>query len=125
MSFAAMHVLMCQCMKCTQHHHVMLHSKSTVSVLDLCAGSMPENEYVFASLALPENGSCSVLSSTNDALVNNSAALTGGGIYSTDLLSLSVTCASGEPMDTMSGCASWTDNSVYQIAAGPGRRVAG
>ena len=81
---------------------------------------MPDNEYVFFSLGLQSNGTCSSITSINDSLISNSAALTGGAIYSTDVLSLDVTCPSGQHLDLVSGCAAWTGNSVSHAVTGPG-----
>ena len=80
---------------------------------------MPDNEYVFTVLDLPDDGTCSVITSINDSLINNSAALTGGAIYSTHVPSLNVTCSSGQQMDPVHGCASWTGNQISTVATGP------
>ena len=79
---------------------------------------MPDNEYVFTLLDSPDDGTCSVITSINDSLINNSAALTGGAIYSTHVPSLNVTCPSGQQFDPVHGCASWTGNQVYTVATG-------
>lgn len=81
---------------------------------------MPDNEYVFFSLGLQSNGTCSSITSVNDSLTNNRVALTGGAIYSTDTLSLNVTCPSGQQLDLVSGCAAWTGNSVGHALTGTG-----
>ena len=86
----------------------------------LCAyaDGMPDNEYVFTLLDLPDDGTCSVITSINDSLINNSAALTGGAIYSTHVPSLNVTCPSGQQLDPVHGCASWTGNQVHTVETG-------
>ena len=55
------------------------------------------------------------MTTINDSLINNSADLTGGAVYSTDVPSLDVTCPSGGKWDPVSGCASWTGNHVGTI----------
>ena len=100
-------------------------AKSQPDIVCACADGRPDNEYVFTMLDLPEDGTCSVINSLNDSLINNSAALTGGAIYSTHVPSLNVTCPSGQQMDPVHGCASWTGNQVHTVATGPYTSVEG
>ena len=94
-------------------------ANSQPDIVCVCADGMPENEYVFTALGLPDDGTCSVITSVNDFLINNSAALTGGAIYSTHVPSLNVTCPSGQQIDPVHGCASWAGNQVHTVATGP------
>ncbi len=75
----------------------------------LWAATSPQTKQLAAAA-----GNCSLLQSFSDTFDDNYASIAGGAVYATDMASLHLTCADGQPASAVvpGECPSWTNNTV-------------